>query len=71
MNAKNFRDFVDRKPFARFVVHLADGRVIPVEHPDYIFCPPNGQELIVYQPDDSFDFIDIFNHLAQIPETER
>jgi len=60
VNVKTIKEFCEEKPFRRFVVHLADGRGIPVEHPEFVLYPPNGQEIIIYQPDDSFDFIDMF-----------
>jgi hypothetical protein len=40
-------------------MHLADGREIPVVHRDFIIASPNGREVIVYQPDNSFNIIDL------------
>ena len=60
MNAKSIREICDKRPFRPFIVHLSDGRNIPVEHPEMVLYPPSGQEVIIYQPDDSFDFIDVF-----------
>jgi hypothetical protein len=41
------------------VIHLADGREIPVHHREFIMAAPSGRILAVYQPDDSFNFIDL------------
>jgi hypothetical protein len=60
MNVKSIREYCEEKPFRPFTIHLSDGRSIPVQHPEMVLYPPNGQELIVYQPDNSFDFVDVF-----------
>ena len=60
MNVKSIREICEERPFRPFTVHLADGRNIPVVHPEMVLYPPSGQEVIIYQPDDSFDFIDVF-----------
>jgi len=40
-------------------MHLADGRAIPVRHRDFLISSPSGRTTIVYQPDDSFDIVDV------------
>lgn len=60
MNVKSIREFCEAKPFRPFSVHLADGRAIPVEHPELVFFPPSNQEVLIYQQDNSFDFVDVF-----------
>ncbi|MGO9468192.1 MAG: hypothetical protein ACLQVF_29015 [Isosphaeraceae bacterium] len=37
----------------------ADGRQVPVRHPDFIMPAPSGRTIIVCQPDDSFNIIDL------------
>ena len=51
---------LEEKPFVPFQIYVADGRAIPVEHPELVFFPPSNQEVLVYQRDNSFDFIDAF-----------
>jgi hypothetical protein len=46
-------------PFRPFVIHLADGRDIEVAHPDFLSRSPSGRSIIVYQPDESFNAIDL------------
>ena len=53
---RNLRDAVNFQPFA---LHLADGRAIPVRHRDFLMTSPSGRTVIVYQPDDSFDVVDV------------
>jgi hypothetical protein len=40
-------------------MNLADGRWIPVKHREFALSSPSGGTVIVYQPDDSFDVIDL------------
>ena len=60
-------------PFQPFLMHLADGRQVPVVHRDFIMASPNGQNVIVYQPDNSFNIIDLFllTALEVKPEPQR
>jgi hypothetical protein len=46
-------------PFRPFVIHLNDGRRIPVHRREWIMSTPSGWIIVVCQPDDSCDFIDI------------
>jgi hypothetical protein len=47
------------QPFRPFVLHLADGRQIKVVHPDFLNRSPSGRTVIVYQPDESWNVIDL------------
>jgi len=40
-------------------MHLADGREIRVEHQKFLMLSPSGRTVIVYQPDDSHNVIDL------------
>jgi len=40
-------------------MHMADGRQISVFHRDFIMSSPSGRTVIVYQPDESFNIIDL------------
>lgn len=46
-------------PFRPFDVHLADGRVYHVAHPDFLARSPSGRTITIYQPDDSGADIDL------------
>jgi hypothetical protein len=59
MTIEKLRDLYDAQPFQPFVIHLADGREIPVHHRDFIARAPSGRTVIVYQPDDSHNIIDL------------
>ena len=59
MTIEQMRRLYEAKPFRSFVIHLADGRHIAVHHPEFMASSPSGRTVIVYQPDDSFNIIDL------------
>ena len=59
MTIEQVRHFYDAQPFKPFVMHLADGREIPVHGREMMASAPNGRTIIVYQPDSSFNVIDL------------
>jgi hypothetical protein len=59
MTLTQVRNFYTAEPFQPFVIHLADGRQIPVHHREFIMAAPSGRILIVCQPDDTVNFVDL------------
>jgi hypothetical protein len=59
MTIERFRDFYDAQPFQPFVIHLADGRQVPVHHRDFVMAAPSGRTVVVQQPDDTLNVIDL------------
>jgi len=59
MTIEQIRNLYDAQPFAPFVMHLADGRQIAVQHREFMATAPSGRTVIVYQPDDSMSIIDL------------
>jgi hypothetical protein len=59
MTIEQLRNLYNAQPFRPFVIHLADGRAIPVNHREFIMSVPSGRTLIVAQPDDTVDIIDL------------
>jgi hypothetical protein len=59
MTLEQVRSFYNAVPFQPFVIHLADGREIPVLSREFIMASPTGRILVVYQPDDTFNWIDL------------
>jgi len=47
------------QPFQRFRIHLADGRQLDVNHPDFLARSPSGRTAILYKPDETFEVIDL------------
>ncbi len=59
MTSEQMRAAYDARPLQPFVIHLADGRAVPVNHREFIMAAPSGRTIIVYQPDDSHNVIDL------------
>ena len=59
MTIGKVKELYEAQPFRPFTVCLADGRKIPVRHKEFVALSPSGRTMIVYQPDDSHDIIDI------------
>jgi hypothetical protein len=59
MTIEQIRRLYNAQPFQPFVIHLADGREVPVPHRDFFMMVPSGRTLIVALPDDTVDIIDL------------
>ena len=59
MTIEESRNVHNAQPFRPFVIHLADGRQVPVHHRDFIMAVPSGRTLVVCQPDDTVNIIDL------------
>jgi hypothetical protein len=59
MTIERFRDFYNAQPFQPFTIHLADGREVPVLHREFIMATPSGRTVVVCQPDDTLNVIDL------------
>ena len=59
MTVEQFKQVWKADPFRTFIVHLADGRNIAVHHRDFLAMSPSGRTMIVYQPDESFNVVDL------------
>jgi hypothetical protein len=59
MTVEQLKQVWKADPFRPFTIHWADGRHVTVNHRDFIAQSPSGRTVIVYQPDDSFNIIDL------------
>lgn len=60
MTIEQLKAVYNAQPFRPFVIHLADGREMPVEQRDFLMAPPTGRTMVVWQPpDDAFHIIDL------------
>jgi hypothetical protein len=59
MTLSEIRNLNEAQPFRPFILHLADGRAVPVQHREFLASAPSGRTVIVYQPDDSFNIVDL------------
>jgi len=49
MNAEAIRELLRRQPFQPFEVHMTNGEVYPVRHPEQVFLA--GARLLIYYPE--------------------
>lgn len=59
MKIEELRNLYTARPFRPFAIYLADGREIPVDHPEFLAISPAGDTVIVYQSGGSFNIIDM------------
>ncbi|MCC7083453.1 MAG: hypothetical protein IT427_00420 [Pirellulales bacterium] len=59
MTIEKLRAVYEQVPFRPFVIHLADGRGIPVLSREFVMAVPSGRTIIVCQPDDTVNMIDL------------
>jgi hypothetical protein len=59
MTIERIRELYRAQPFQPFVLHLADGRSIPVVHQEFMMALPQGRTIYVCQPDETVNIIDL------------
>ena len=59
MTVEQLRNAYSAQPFRPFVLHLADGREVPVSSREFIMAVPSGRTVVVCQPDDTLNIIDL------------
>lgn len=56
---KQIRNLYNAQPFHPFIIHLADGRAVPVKHREFMMTVPSGRTIVVVQDDDTLNIIDL------------
>lgn len=59
MISNQFKRTLHAEPFVPFIVNLADGRSIPVNHRELAMIAPSGRAAVIYQPDDTMNLVDL------------
>jgi hypothetical protein len=59
MTIERLKELYQAQSFRPFLIHLADGRAVPVHHRDFIMAVPSGRTIVVSQPDDTLNIIDL------------
>jgi hypothetical protein len=59
MTIEQLRNLYNAQPFQPFIMHLVDGRQIPVQHREFIATAPSGRTVVVYQPDETMNIVDL------------
>jgi hypothetical protein len=58
MKIDEVRGLLHASPFRPFVVHIADGGRLAVDHEDFVAIAPTGREMIVYLSNGSHQIVD-------------
>ena len=56
MDIQGLREALHREPFEPFSIRLADGRSLPVPHPDFVAIGP--RRIVVVTEDDSWSVVE-------------
>ena len=59
MTTEQLTKMIETKPFKPFEIDLADGRSIPVKHPEFVARSRSGRTISVWGPDEAFETIDL------------
>ncbi len=59
MTMETLEKAIKAQPFRPFDLHLADGRTIPVPHPEFIAFNPRGRVALVLDEHDGAEYIDL------------
>ena len=60
MTAAPIRELLRTMPFVPFDLHLANGKIVHVQHPDFASLEPVGRTLIVWRHNgEGFEMIDL------------
>jgi hypothetical protein len=59
MTKREIRRSYEARPFRPFVLCMANGRQIRVAHPEFMATAPAARIVVVFQPDGSFDIVDL------------
>ena len=59
MRIEHLQNLHQANPFQPFDIHLADGRSLPVEHPEFLAQSPTGRTIVVGRPDGVLEIVDL------------
>jgi hypothetical protein len=59
MTIEQLRKMHQARPFKAFDIYLADGRSLPVEHPELLALNPPGRTISVGLSDGTFEIVDL------------
>jgi hypothetical protein len=58
------RKYWQAQPFMPFTIHLANGKSIPVPHPEFFWMSPKGGQIFVVDQDEKKDEVHVLNPLV-------
>lgn len=58
MTSDQLKAFLSTRPFQPFLIHMADGRTVEVNHPEWV-AYAGGRISVVMKPDETFEVVDL------------
>lgn len=71
MTIEQFRAIQRSRPFQPFAIHVADGRMLEVRHPEVVGASPNERTIFVYNADGMREVLDLLLVTSLRPLTMR
>ncbi len=59
MTIERLKELHESRPFKPFIIHMGDGRSVPVVHPEFLARSVSGRTVVVIDPDDHAHHIDL------------
>jgi hypothetical protein len=59
MTTERLREWHQARPFLPFDIHMADGRRLPVVHPELLAIIPPGRTIVVAKKNGSTEMVDL------------
>jgi hypothetical protein len=59
MTVEQLREMSGARPFRPFRLHLADGRSLGIDHPEFLMPSRTGRTIVVSKPNDTFEIVDL------------
>ncbi len=60
MTSNAIKKLLQASPFVRFRMHMGNGRMFDVKHPEFVLIHPNGREAVVAEAgEDGVEILDI------------
>jgi len=59
MTLEQLRKLHSTRPFQPFDIFLADGRSLPVEHPEFLSQSPTGRTIVIGLTDGTHEIVDL------------
>ena len=59
MKINDIRAMRNRAPFRPFQIHLTNGEVLPVNHPEIMLLPDDEREMFVVWTEKSWNLVDV------------
>jgi hypothetical protein len=59
MTTQQLHAMLRAAPFQPFDVYLANGKAIPVRHPELVLVTPGGRTIVIASEDDAVEIVDL------------